>query len=161
MKKRRFTLIILTLLAWFVPTACTTVIPPEPGDDGGPKPTDLRQHVMEVLKPNSLLRMNWFSEIGEVDENTRMVMSDVMPTQTYLRGAFKTRTYNAWMYCVTMVNPPAKAGGKARVGVMTIYVRNGEGSFGRNNCLWYDPTEDYKNAAKRAIAEVSHKNGYQ
>tara|TARA_R110000787_G_scaffold239367_3_gene345505 strand:- start:6080 stop:6415 length:336 start_codon:yes stop_codon:yes gene_type:complete len=111
---------------------------------------------MEVLKPDSLFRMNWSSQIGEVNEQTQMIMSEVSSTKFYI-GSLNIRTYIAWKYCVTLINPPYKTKENARVGVMTVIVRNDEGYIGQNSCLWYDPTDQYKESVKLAIASAEER----
>ena len=72
--------------------ACSTVLPPEAGDDGGPKPIDLRKHMMEILEPDSLFRMRWASQIGDITDETLLVTSEVNKAQVYNSGGFQVRT---------------------------------------------------------------------
>ena len=136
-------------------SACQTIEPPSIDDTRGPKPTELRKHVIEVLDPSSFtFQASWYSQIGDIDDQTQMVISDVLETHYYISGGFTTKTFKSWNFCVSLINPPEEPGDNARVGVMTITVKNGEGNFGFNNCLWYDPTPQYKKAVDEAVTEA-------
>ena len=91
---------------------------------------------------------------GDIDDQKQMVMSDVLETHYYISGGFTTKTFKSQNFCVSLINPPEEPGDNARVGVMTITVKNGEGNFGFNNCLWYDPTPQYKKAVDEAVTEA-------
>lgn len=136
-------------------SACQTIEPPPIDDTRGPKPTELRKHVIEVLDPSSFtFRASWYSQIGDIDDQTQMVMSDVLETVFYISGGFTAKTFKSWHFCVSLINPPEEPRGDARVGVMTINVKNGEGKYGNNYCRWYDPTPEYKEAVDKAIAKA-------
>lgn len=146
---------VLAIGAVMFLAACGTVHPPAPDDTRGPKPTELRKHVMEVLEPDSIFIRDWYSRIGDIDAQTEMVMSEIIEGHTYLKGGFTAYTFKTWQYCVSLINPPKEAGGRVRVGVMTIAVKNSKGNLGSNNCLWYDPTPEFEKGVAEAKARVS------
>ncbi len=150
---------IISLIILITLSACQTIVPPPPDDTRGPKPTELRKHVIEILEPGSFtFRTNWYSKIGDIDGKTQMVMSNVISSQYYITGGFSAYLFKSWQFCVSLINPPQDPDGKALVGVMTISVKNGEAKHGSNYCLWYEPTPKFNKAVKDAVTAAQTSN---
>jgi len=77
-------------------SACQTIEPPSIDDTRGPKPTELRKYVIEVLDPGSFtFQASWYSQIGDIDDQKQMVMSDVLETHYNISGGFTTKTFKS------------------------------------------------------------------
>lgn len=111
--------------------------------DRGERPAPSKEQVVQVLE--SFLWTARYSSVARrwINEQTEFVFSQPRSFHWGVRNMSGTRLFEAWRYCVTIVNPPKITAGEVSTGAITVVVRQNEVQRGEDQCHWFAPPQEY------------------